>query len=50
MLENKSHLELVWNVRQVSQVCYPIVAIARWSFVDIVTGLLYLTSFDTKGK
>ncbi|EAA12832.4 AGAP008368-PA [Anopheles gambiae str. PEST] len=48
VLENKSHLELVWNVRQVSQVCYPIVAIARWSFVDIVTGLLYLTSFDTK--
>uniref|UniRef100_A0A182K440 TEP1-F n=1 Tax=Anopheles christyi TaxID=43041 RepID=A0A182K440_9DIPT len=41
VLENQSHLELVWNFRLVSVVCFPITARARLPFVNIATGLVY---------
>ncbi|XP_050076625.1 alpha-2-macroglobulin-like protein 1 [Anopheles maculipalpis] len=48
LLNNNSQLELVWDVRHATEVCYAVTAITRWLLVDLMTGLIYLSSFDTK--
>ncbi|XP_053663349.1 CD109 antigen-like [Anopheles marshallii] len=48
LLENKSHVALVWDCRHLLDVCYTITMYARFALKTIPQGSIFLSSFDTK--